>query len=150
MTDLKDNNQLEEERFVKSLFKESFVRERPSSDFGRHLMDRVMYHWVSNAGSRESLEDKRNRLWLFPVIALVLLMAFLFDMGRLGEQYVNEAIWLNGFYDLGNLLLGWVNYMHWLIPAASAVIIGLLLVDRLLQKLYRQSMNQSQWGRKTN
>ena len=58
-----DENPHEEEPFVRKLFSESFIRESPSDDFDRMLMDRVMYDWVSNAGSRESLVDKKNRLW---------------------------------------------------------------------------------------
>jgi hypothetical protein len=97
-----------------------------------------MYDWVSMAGTKESLVDKRNQIWLFVGVFLVLILGFLIDMGRLSGQYVDETLWYKGFSQLGVLLFGWMESMHWLIPAAVAAMAGLLLFDRLLQKLSRQ------------
>ncbi len=135
MDQFQDNSN--EGRFLKRLFSDSFVPERPSENFNRTLMERVMYDWVSSAGYQASLMDKRNRWWILPGVVLVLLIGYMIDVGRLGEHYVNGSLWLKGFSDLGVLLFGWMESMHWLIPASMVAVGGLLLFDRLLQKLSR-------------
>ncbi len=138
MTYSQKSNLQDGEKFMKNLFQESFVPESPSEQFDKSLMDKVMYDWVSRAGTKESLVDKRNQLWLFVGVVLVLGVGFLIDMGRLSGQYVDQTLWYKGFAQLGALLFGWMASMHWLIPSAVAAIAGLLLFDRLLQRLSRR------------
>ncbi len=130
-------NNTQEDQFINRLIKESFVQEKPPENFNRILMDRVMYDWVSSAGYQASLIDKRNNWWIVPGVVLMLLIGYMIDIGRLGEQYVNKDLWFKGFSELGLLLFGWMGSMHWFIPASIAAVGAVLLFDRLLQKLFR-------------
>lgn len=137
MPHLSDNNSAGEDRLIKKLFKESFVPEQPTPDFNQHVMDQVMYDWVLQADRRQSLLDKQSRYWLIPGVLLVLVMGYLIDMGRLGQQYVNKQVWFKGFSELGVMLFGWMESMHWIVPVSLIAIGGLLIFDRLLQRLSR-------------